>query len=316
MLQAIDVPGLPAIGSGESGRRQLALWLTSRDNPLTARVLVNRVWQHLFGRGLVDTPDDFGFTGSPPSHPLLLDYLAAKFTQQGWSVKSLLREIVLSRTYQLSSTPSDNGWELDPDNVLLWRMTPRRLEVEPFRDALLAVSGKLNRQRPQGSVIQQIGVFDDYEFNFKVKLTPEMARGEHRSIYLPVVRGSLPEMLQLFDFADPNSLVARRDQTTVPSHALFLMNSPAMIEFASHTADRLLARAELDDAGRLQWLYQLAMTREPTAAEQAEVLRFLQAEASFAEVTTSPHSDEPTHRQTWIGVCQAVLASNEFRHVR
>src|SRR5690606_4619039 len=205
--------------------------------------------------------------------------LAAGFMRQGWSVKSLMREIVLSRTYQLASVASGNGWEVDPDNLLLWRMTPRRLEVEPFRDALLAVSGQLDPQRPQGSVIQQIGLFDDYEFNFKVKLTPEMARSRHRSIYLPVVRGSLPEMLQLFDFADPHAPIARRDQTTVPSHALFLLNNPEMIEWASHTADRLLARTELDDAGRLQWLYRLALAREPTVAEQEEIRRFLEAEA-------------------------------------
>jgi hypothetical protein len=207
VLRVIEISNLPAISTSESGRRQLAGWLSSRENPLTARVFVNRVWQHLFGRGLVTTPDDFGVTGSTPSHPELLDHLATRFMESGWSIKQLIREIVLSRTYQLASSPSSEGLKRDPDNVLLWRMPLRRLEVEPFRDAILAVSGQLDRDRPHGSAIQKIGVFSDYEFNFKVKLTPEMAASNHRSVYLPIVRGSLPEMLQLFDFADPNALI-------------------------------------------------------------------------------------------------------------
>jgi hypothetical protein len=310
VLRAIKIANLPAIGKTESGRLQLASWLSSKENPLTARVMVNRIWQHMFGRGLVDTPDDFGFTGAKPSHPLLLDYLAARFVQQDWSVKKVIREIALSRTYQQSSEVSGNGPELDPDNVLLWHMSLRRLEVEPFRDALLAVSGRLNRTRREGSAIQQIGVFSDYEFNFKTKLTPEMIRSEHRSVYLPLVRGSLPEMLALFDFADPNALVGQRDETTVPSQALFLMNSPTMIEHAKHTANRLLANQELDDSQRLEWLYEMTLARRPTQAEQQVALKFLASEQGLVEKT------EDTNRQAWLGVCQAVLASNEFRHVK
>ena len=206
VLRAVEIADLASIGEGESGRLQLAAWLSSRDNPLTARVIVNRIWLHLFGRGLVDTPDDFGVTGSRPSHPLLLDYLASRLMTNQWSVKAIIREIVLSRTYQLASDGTGNGSKIDPDNILLWRMSVRRLEVEPFHDALLSVSGRLNRARPHGSVIQRIGVFSDYEFNFKTKVTPEMVNNNHRSVYLPVVRGSLPEVFQLFDFADPNSL--------------------------------------------------------------------------------------------------------------
>ena len=324
VLRMIEVSNLPGISTGESGRLQLARWLASRENPLTARVFVNRVWLHLFGRGLVTTPDDFGVTGAKPSHPELLDHLASRFMQSGWSIKRLIREIVLSRTYQLASTPSVEGLKRDPDNVLLWRMPVRRLEVEPFRDALLAVSGELNRERPEGSVIQQIGVFSDYEFNFKVKLTPKMAASHHRSVYLPVVRGSLPEMLQLFDFADPNALIGQRDQTTVPSQALFLMNSPTMIEFALATADRLLASEQLDDAGRLDFLYQIALARPPTIEERDGVLSYLRVAASSdalaIDTATTPDS-KPTgtvqmRRQAWISVCQAVLASSEFRHIK
>ncbi|MDA1018199.1 MAG: DUF1549 and DUF1553 domain-containing protein, partial [Planctomycetota bacterium] len=316
VLRCVEVSGLPEISAGESGRLQLATWLTSRDNPLTARVMVNRIWQHLFGRGLVDTPDDFGVSGSRPSHPLLLDYLSAQFMARGWSIKQLIRSLVLSRTYQLAGDNVGNGPQVDPDNVLLWHMSLRRLEVEPFRDALLAVSGRLNRKRRVGSVIQQIGVFSDYEFNFKVKLTPEMLRSDHRTVYLPVVRGLLPEMSSLFDFADPNSLIGRRDETTVPSQALFLMNSPTMIEFAKDTVDRLLAQESLDDAERLRQLYELALARKPTDAEQAMALSFLAGEQGLVKPSKGSRSADEIKRQAWLDLCQAVLAGNEFRHVQ
>ena len=316
VLQCVEVTGLSPISDGESGRLQLAAWLTSQQNPLTARVMVNRIWQHLFGRGLVDTPDDLGATGSRPSHPLLLDYLSHRFMAQNWSMKNVIREIVLSRTYQLASDDAGNGPEQDPDNVLLWHMSLRRLEVEPFRDALLAVSGRLNRERREGSAIQQIGVFSKYEFNSQVKVTPEMVRSDHRTIYLPVVRGILPEMLPLFDFADPNALVGRRDETTVPSQSLFLMNSSTMIDVAKDTVDRLLMQKELNDTQRLQWLYELALTRIPTEDEQSVALAFLLGKQELAEETGATSSEDDTHRQAWLSICQAVLASNEFRHVR
>ena len=326
VLRMIEVSGLPGVSTGESGRLQLARWLASRENPLTARVFVNRVWLHLFGRGLVTTPDDFGVTGSKPSHPALLDHLASQFMQNGWSIKQLIREIVLSRTYQLASTPSAAGLKRDPDNVFLWRMPVRRLEVEPFRDALLAVSGQLNRERPAGSVIQQIGVFSGYEFNSSVKLTPEMTASTHRSVYLPIVRGSLPEMLQLFDFADPNALVGQRAQTTVPSQALFLMNSSLIIEFATATADRLLAEQQLDDAGRLALLYQLALARKPTKQDEATMLNFVKSDSDTAirgEPDKAPAnsdsktlSPDDTHRQAWVSACQTVLSSSEFRSLK
>ncbi|MBI1310184.1 DUF1553 domain-containing protein [bacterium] len=327
VLRMIAISNLPGISTGESGRLQLAQWLSSPGNPLTARVFVNRVWLHLFGRGLVATPDDFGVTGAKPSHPQLLDHLASRFMQSDWSIKQLIRDIVLSRTYQLASTPSPDGLKRDPDNVLLWRMPVRQIEVEPFRDALLAVSGLLDRQRPEGSVIQQIGVFSDYEFNFRIKLTPEMVRSKHRSIYLPIVRGSLPEMLQLFDFADPNALIGQRDQATVPSQALFLLNSPTMIEFATVTANRLLAEEQLDDAGRLDLLYQLALARKPTDDERASVLSFLKSTDSSrdqvldaAATAESANSDSEalghSHREAWVSVCQAVVASSEFRNLK
>ncbi len=316
VLQAIEVTNLPKIGKQESGRLQLAKWLTSRENPLTARVLVNRVWQQLFERGLVSTPDDFGVTGSKPTHPLLLDYLAAKFIEQNWSVKTLIREIVLSRTYQMASDVESKGRAIDPDNLFLWHMPLRRLDVESFRDALLAVSGRLNRERRVGSAIQQIGVFSEYEFNSRTKLTPEMMASDHRSIYLPIVRGNLPEMLQLFDFADPNSLVGQRDQTTVPSQALFLMNSAAMIDFSRETADRLLQNKSLNNTQRLNRLYELALSRKAMKTEQAAVFTFLSTEQGLVQISKEALSETEQQRQAWLSVCQALLAGSEFRHVK
>ena len=316
VLRAIEVSGIPSIGDSESGRLQLAMWLTSVENPLTPRVMVNRVWLHLFGRGLVDTPDDFGATGAKPSHPLLLDYLASRFVARGWSTKKLIREIVLSRTYQLASDSSAEGLKLDPDNVLLWRMPVRRLEVEPFRDALLAVSGRLNRERRAGSPIQQIGVFSGYEFNSQTKLTPEMISTGHRSVYLPVVRGSLPELFELFDFADPNSLVGRRDETTIPSQALFLMNSPAMIQFASDTTQRLLSQGDLDGTQRVSWLYEVTLAREPTENECDAILSFLSGRQDLRESSAEVRAEGERIQLAWLSVCQAILASSEFRNVR
>lgn len=316
VLRCVEVSDLPSIGDAESGRLQLAHWLTSSENPLTARVMVNRIWQHLFGRGLVTTPDDFGASGAKPSHPLLLDYLASQFMTQNWSVKKLIREIVLSRTYQQCSDSVGPGDKNDPDNRLLWKMPLRRLEIEPFRDAMLAVSGRLNRQRPEGSAMQQIGVFSDYEFNSKVKVTSEMITTNHRTVYLPVVRGILPEILSLFDFADPNTLVGQRDQTTVPSQSLFLMNSATMIGFAEDTADRLTSNEAASDSERLHMLYQLAVNRQPTKEEQATALAFLKGNQGLLNENGSSSHENNTIKEAWISLCHAILASSEFRHVR
>ena len=182
-----------------SGRLELAHWLADRGNPLTARVMVNRVWLHLFGQGLVPTPDNFGASGQPPSHPELLDSLALTFMDQKWSIKALIRQVVLSRTYQLASTHDARNFEADPDNTLLWRMTPRRIEAEALRDAVLAVSGKLELEPPVGSVVAVAGEGLAGPFrNFN-----QDGQHFHRAVYLPVVRDQLAESLTLFDFGRP-----------------------------------------------------------------------------------------------------------------
>jgi hypothetical protein len=205
-----------------SGRLELANFIASKDNPLTARVMVNRVWSKLFGRGLVATPDDFGRMGARPSHPELLDYLAVWFVERGWSVKKLIREIMLSRAYQMSTAFDAKCDEVDPDNHFVWRMSRRRLDAESVRDAILAVSGSLIEQPPIGSPVALLRESrtgsDD--------LTKAMAGKPHlhRAIYLPIVRGQSPHALGSFDFADPSMVCGQRNTTNVPSQSLFLLN--------------------------------------------------------------------------------------------
>ena len=308
--------GMPRIIAGrsgkpipptQSGRLQLAEWLTDPEHPLTARVLVNRVWQWHFGQGLVRTPDNFGQLGDRPSHPLLLDWLASELMREDWSIKQLQRRILLSATYRQSSTRREPGsfvntgqpaaGSIDSGNRLLWRMNIRRLEAESLRDALLSVAGQLN--------VTMGGTVNDWKAKmFSVDdANNETANYQthRRSIYLPVVRGaSLHEMMQLFDMGDPNSITARRGVTTVAPQALFMMNSPFVAEQAKALA--VLARSDsgTDPQKWVQHTYRLALSREPTAAELERSLVLL--------------GPAPTAEQLLL-LCQAVLCLNEFCYV-
>jgi hypothetical protein len=293
-LQVVGRAG-PAIPRGASGRLELARWLTAADNPLTARVAVNRVWLHLFGRGLVNTPDNFGALGERPSHPELLDHLTVSFVENGWSHKKLIRAIVLSRTYQLASAHDDAGRQTDPDNVLLWRSARRRLEAEPLRDAILAVSGRLNLKPPQGSLSEAVAAGKKPSYALK--------DADVRSVYLGIVRGApLPELLALFDVANPNLVVAQREVTTVPAQSLYLLNSPWVVEQAGAFARRLADRG-LDDAGRIDLAYRLAFARPATEAEKARSLAYLRQAGGVAS------------EKAWAGFCQALFAAAEFRYL-
>ncbi len=223
-----------------SGRRELAQWIASRENPLTARVMVNRVWLHLFGRGLVATPDNFGAAGQPPDHPELLDSLAVTFMDQGWSVKQLIRQIVLSRAYQLASSYDPKNFEADPDNTLVWRMSKKRLEAEAIRDAILCASGRLILEPPIGSAVARAGE----GFAGPNRGFDQDAQDLHRAVYLPVVRDQVSESLALFDFADPSLVTGDRATTSGPSQALYLMNNPFVLRQAEAAAQRLRSSAE------------------------------------------------------------------------
>jgi hypothetical protein len=258
-------------------------------------VAVNRIWLHLFGQGLVKSPDNFGSLGEKPSHPELLDHLAQSFIDNGWSTKKLIRTIVLSHAYQLSSGHSAANYERDPGNVFIWRMNARRLEAEPIRDAILAVSGKLDRTAPKGSLTSAAGNAKRPNYTGK--------DANVRSVYLGIVRGSpLPEILALFDVASPNLVVAQREVTTVPTQSLYLMNSPWVVEQAKVFAQRVLTDKGLDDAGRVDLAYRLALARPASDGEKAKALTYLQQAG--------------TGEKAWAGFCQALFASAEFRYVQ
>jgi len=294
----------PAMPEKQSGRLELARWLVAKENPLPARVAVNRIWRHLFGSGIVTSVDNFGMIGEQPSHPELLDHLAGQFMESGWSTKQLIREIMLSRTYQLGTNFDAASNARDPNNVYLWRMTPRRLEVEPFRDAVLTVSGALDLRPPRGP---HVGLVRNGLLEENPKLTEIHKESNKRTIYLPIVRGQLQEVLQTFDFADPNLLIAQRDERTIPSQSLFMLNSPWLWQQAKLAAERMLANSLSDDATKLAWLYQTFFTREPTLAEREALLKFIAVRRERVK------GDEVA---VWTPVCQALYASAEFRYLQ
>lgn len=280
-LQLATLGPAPAIPATESGRRQMGEWLASSSNPLTARVMANRVWHWLFGAGLVRTTDNFGTTGETPSHPELLDYLAQRFIEESWSVKKLVRAIVLSRTYQLASTPDERALAVDPENRLLWRMNRRRLDAESIRDTILHVSGQLNLA--VGGPNIKPGTAADYGYKHTEP---------RRSLYVPVFRNALPELFEAFDFADPATVVGRRNTSTVAPQALLLMNHPFIMEQAELAAKRLRPGA---DSERITEAYRMTVSRAPAPSELAVVQKHLSA--------------------GWPFVFQALFASLDFRYL-
>jgi hypothetical protein len=256
-LEILSGPARPAFTNG-SGRLELAYAIISRSNPLTARVLVNRVWLHHFGEGFVPTPDDFGTMSEPPSHPELLDYLATRFMEEGWSVKKLHRLILLSSVYQQSSANNPRYAQADPNNRLLWRTNIRRLEVEALRDSVLAIGGTLDETMYGRPV--------DFENH------PASTR---RTIYGFVDRSDVGDVLLNFDFANPDMPNGRRHETAVPQQALFLMNSPAVIEQAKRLVALAQFRACANDASRIAFLYERIYQRPPRPEETKLGLEFV-----------------------------------------
>lgn len=222
-----------------SGRRELVAALISEDNPLTARVMVNRIWMHLLGRPIVATPSNFGLAGMEPENQQLLDYLAVRFMQQDWSVKKLIREIVLTDTYQRASQYNEQNYVVDPDNRFLWRANPRQLDAESLRDATLMIAGRLDLQPPLGSEVTKLG---DKKFGGKDSVDNFVRDNLHRSVYLPIIRDDLQESLKLFDFPDPNISSANRSESIIPTQALYLMNGEFVTTQSRAMASSLLKR--------------------------------------------------------------------------
>lgn len=290
----------PAIGPTESGRLQLAQWLTQPDHPLTSRVMVNRLWRWHFGRGIVPTVDNFGRLGEKPSNQPLLDWLALRFISTGWSIKAMHREMMLSATYQMSSDYNAKAAEADPENVLLWRMPRRRLEGEAIRDAIMSTSGALSHDHPGGTILS----YKDRQYvaNTAKGSTVDYDR-PIRAVYVPVLRSSLYEVFQAFDLPDPASSNGDRDSTVVAPQALFMMNSSVMLKHSRRLAEFLLAQKDLDDSARIRLAYERALSRPPTPGEIDKAQTFIaQIQPDWA--------NDPV--KAWQSFAKSLLSSNEF----
>ncbi|GIS61357.1 MAG: hypothetical protein CM1200mP2_35820 [Planctomycetaceae bacterium] len=274
---------------------------------------VNRIWQHLFGLGLVTPVDNFGHNGRPPSHPQLLDWLAHRFVSgHKWSRKAMIRDLVLTRAYRLSSTHDPAAFEADPAAGLVWRHTRRRLEAEAIRDAMLAVSGRLDTSRPEASPVTRIG---EGEVGRNINIKPLTAPFPHRSVYLPIVRGIVPEFLKLFDFSPPLQPQAVRDETNLPAQSLFLLNSPFVIQQADALASRMLAK-EGDDNDRVSRAYR-SRSDADQATTNATGLCLTSPDGTDTGAGPENRTNKKTtpRQQAWSLFCQVLLAGAEFRYL-
>jgi len=308
-LTAIAGDDQPAIPDSDSGRLHLAKWLTQPDHPLTSRVMVNRLWRLHYGRGLVPSTDNFGRLGQKPTNQALLDWLALRFIEKGWSIKGMHRLIMLSSTYRMSSAYDEHAAEVDPENILLWRMNRRRLEAEAMRDAIISFSGDLDLE-VGGSIMS----FKDRQYVANTR-----ARGgidydiNRRAVYVPVVRSSMYDVFRAFDFADPSVSNGDRNPTVVAPQALFMMNGSIMLRHTRLLADRLLELENADDAGRIREAYERVLARLPGPGEVDRALTFV----AEIERTLADRVADSTERRAraWQSFCKALIGSNEFLYL-
>ena len=299
---------LPEIPQDSSGRLQFAEWLASDANPLTARVMVNRVWQYHFGRGIVESSSNFGLQGSKPTHPELLDWLATDFVRNGWSLKSLHRQIMLSSVYQLSSEADDANLKLDEGNRRLWRFDRRRMDAETIRDSLLAVSQQL-----------QSGDNGRHPFKPTDKLKYSQGRPfdevfdhKYRSVYLMTPRLNKHPFMALFDSADANKTTENRRESTVALQALYMMNSPFLKETAKAFAQRIVNSSSDPDA-RIRHAWEITQSRIPTDEELLDARTYVSDYR--AELKAAGKADEEADQMAWSSFSRALLSSNEFLYV-
>ena len=271
-------------------------------------MIVNRVWQHHFGRGIVATPSNFGIRGEPPSHPELLDWLAAWFVSHGWRIKDLHRQILLSRTYQLSSDFDQQNALIDPGNQWLWRYQRSRLDAESIRDAMLSVSGQLDRRRPPAHPFPPIETWRWTQHNAFKEVYPS----QHRSVFLMTQRLVKHPYLAIFDGPDTNTSTDVRPHSTVPTQALFLMNNP-FVEAQAEAFARRLTVGESDPERRLQLAWEMAWGRPPLPREIDRANRYL--ETYSKALTTVGTSTQKTELDAWTSLARILLTSNEFLYV-
>jgi len=287
-----------------SGRLVLAQQMTDTANPLMARVIVNRLWQHHFGRGIVSTPDNFGLLGERPSHSELLDYLASELVRQKWSLKKLHRQMLVSQTYRQSSKRADlKTEERDPLNVLLHRMPVRRLEAEGIRDSVLAVSGRLDRTLYGASVMPFLTEF--MEGRGRPAKSGELDGLGRRSLYVAVRRNFLTPFFLAFDYPVPFSTIGRRTVSNVPAQALAMMNNPFVTEMAKHWAAQIV-KLPLAPEQRIEAMYETAFGRPPSVAEKQDALSFLTEQGKVYAAT------DPNDGRVWADLCHVLFNVKEF----
>ncbi len=287
-----------------SGRKQLAEWLTQPSHPLTARVMVNRIWQWHFGEGLVRTPNNFGTTGEEPTHPELLDYLASEFVRSGWSIKAMHRLIMASNTYQMSSRFSEEAKRSDVDNRLWSRFSRRRLSVEEIRDSFLALDGSLD--------LTMGGTLGPTEMSYGA-LGSEQAfhpdKTRRRTVYVLVIRNKLPSMMRLFDFVDSLTSCPQRTGSNTSLQALYMLNSENVQERSGSFAQYLLSDNNYDGPGRVQRAYRITLAREPTPEELDQAVKYI-------ESYPRDEDGESDHQvRAWKSFCRLLMTSNEFNFV-
>ncbi|NNC86886.1 MAG: DUF1549 domain-containing protein [Akkermansiaceae bacterium] len=308
-LRVVEVASAPPPAGDASGRKELAQWLTSPENPLTARVMVNRIWHHLFGTGLVRTVDNFGLMGERPVNRDLLDHLAVQFMDDGWSVKETVRRLMRTRAYQLSGRHDARNFEIDPENRHCWQMSHRRLGAEAIRDAILLAGGKLELAPYEGSVVQELGNvnFGRQQANLDGK---SASVANHRSIYLPIIRNAVPEALRVFDFAEPSLIVGNRPVTNVPTQALYMLNDPFVLEHTGHLAARVLEEGG-DASRRVDRAYLLTLSRRPEPSERERALALVDA------IRTGLDTGDQAERErtAWAALAQSLIGSAEFRYL-
>ena len=298
-----------SIAADRSGRLELANWIASDEHPLTARVIANRVWLWHFGEGLVRSPDNFGRLGLEPTHPGLLDWLARRLIESGWSLKALHREILMSSTYRMSTAWNEDAHAVDPDNKLWWRFPRRRMTAESLRDSVLAVAGTLELGMG-GSILPTA---NRAYVTSTANVSPDAYKTQRRSMYMPVVRSALFEVFQAFDFAEPSVSSGQRQSTTVAPQALFMMNSRIVSEATRAMATRLLGNESFSDQERVVEAYASAYGRSPTSAETERALRFVNV---YTESWKSRGAQPDEARlKSWQALCRVVLSANEFLYV-
>lgn len=298
----------PDIEADSSGRLELANWIASPDNPLTARVIVNRVWQYHFGRGIVHTSSNFGVQCPPPIHLELLDWLAQDFVDHGWSIKYLHKRIMSSAVYQLSSAHNDENAAIDQANDYLWRFDRRRLDAEAIRDSILAVSGTLE---PGSSGRHPFPPVEKLKFSQGNPFS-QIYDHNHRTAYLMTPRLNKHPFLALFDGADSNKSTEQRGESTVALQALYMMNSPFVREKSAALAQRILAGAE-SPKDRIHRIYQLLLARQPAEEEFAEATTYLEDYA--ADLNTEEFSPDEANKHVWTSFARVMLTSSEFLYV-